>query len=309
MAISSTDNLQRLARLLPDLRVPIQHTYALADARTALADLASSHAEASAPSVSAEGWQQIDDVVAALRGVLGGDVLSVCLYGSAVRGGLQPRSDLDLLALTRRSLSEAERRTLVERAIEASGVGSQARPKRPIELTVATQDALRPWRWPPRRDLQYGEWLRRRFEAGDLEPFTPQEDTDLATLLTMALQRGVPVFGPPPCELVDPVPHADLLRAVDSAVDDVLRDLEGDTRNVLLTLARVWLTVETGEIGSKHEAASWAAARLPAAERAMVELAGAAYRGEAEDDWGARPGKAAAAAAAMTARIRPTRQQ
>jgi NADPH:quinone reductase-like Zn-dependent oxidoreductase len=43
MAISSTDNLQRFARFLPDLRVPIQHTYDLADAGAALADLASSH--------------------------------------------------------------------------------------------------------------------------------------------------------------------------------------------------------------------------------------------------------------------------
>jgi NADPH:quinone reductase-like Zn-dependent oxidoreductase len=43
MAISSTDNLQRFARLLPDLQVPIQRTYDLADAGAALADLAGSH--------------------------------------------------------------------------------------------------------------------------------------------------------------------------------------------------------------------------------------------------------------------------
>jgi streptomycin 3"-adenylyltransferase len=76
-----------------------------------------------------------------------------------------------------------------------------------------------------------------------------------------------------------------------------------------VTLARVSLTVETGQIGSKDEAASWAAARLPHAERAVVELPGAAYRGEAEDDWDARPGQAAAAAAAMTARIQLTSGQ
>jgi predicted nucleotidyltransferase len=244
--------------------------------------------------------------VAALREVLGDDVLSVCLYGSAVRGGIRPRSDLDLLAVTRRPLADGERRTLVARAIEASGVGSAERPKRPIELTVAVLEALRPWRWPPRRDLLYGEWVRRRFEAGDLAPFGPHDDADLATLLTMALQAGVPVFGPPPGDLLGPVPQADLLRAVRTAVDDVLCELEGDTRNVLLTLARVWYTVETGEIASKDEAASWAAARLPAEDRQVLELAGAAYRGEAEDDWDARLGQAAATATAMAARIRLT---
>jgi NADPH:quinone reductase-like Zn-dependent oxidoreductase len=43
MAVSSTDNLRRLTGLLPDLRVPIQRTYDLADAGAALADLASAH--------------------------------------------------------------------------------------------------------------------------------------------------------------------------------------------------------------------------------------------------------------------------
>jgi predicted nucleotidyltransferase len=258
--------------------------------------------EASAPSVSADGWRQIDDVVAALRDVLGDDVLSVCLYGSAVGGGLGPVSDLDLLAITRRSLTQAERRALVSRTVAASGDLSAARPKRPIELTLVPQDEVCPWRYPPRHDLQFGEW----FDSGDRSMLQPRKDPDLAVLLTHALQRGVPVFGPPPAELLDPVPHADLLRAAHAAVDDVLRDLDGDTRNVLLTLARVWYTVETGRIVSKDAAASWAAARLPPQHGDVVELAGAAYRGNADDDWDARPGQAAAAAAAMTAQIQAT---
>jgi streptomycin 3"-adenylyltransferase len=258
--------------------------------------------EASAPSVSADDWRQVDDVVAALRDVLGGDVLGVCLYGSAVSGGQRPVSDLDLVAITRRSLSDGERRTLVARTFEASGHISAERPKRPIELTLVVQHEVRPWHWPPYHDLQFGEW----YEAGDVSAFEPREDPDLAVLLTTALQRGVPLLGPPPAELVDPVPHADLLRAAHAAVDDVLRDLDGDTRNVLLTLARVWYTIETGEIVAKDEAAAWAAERLPDEEAATLDLAAAAYRGEAEDDWDARPGQAGAAAAAMTAQIRTT---
>ena len=38
--------------------------------------------------------------------------------------------------------------------------------------------------------------------------------------------------------------------------------LVDDTRNSVLTLARIWLTVETGEIGPK-DAADWALERLP----------------------------------------------
>jgi hypothetical protein len=64
----------------------------------------------------------------------------------------------------------------------------------------------------------------------------PEPSPDLARLLSMALAGNVPLFGAPPAELLDPVPHA---------------DLKDDTRNVVLTFARIWVTLATGEIRSK----------------------------------------------------------
>jgi streptomycin 3"-adenylyltransferase len=60
---------------------------------------------------------------------------------------------------------------------------------------------------------------------------------------------------------------------------------EGDTRNGLLTLARIWTTLATGEIRSKDEAANWALARLPEQHRPVLAHARAAYLGEAPEDW------------------------
>jgi hypothetical protein len=48
----------------------------------------------------------------------------------------------------------------------------------------------------------------------------------------------------------------------------LVADLESDTRNVLLTLARMWTTVATGRIVSKDAAAAWALERLPPSARA-----------------------------------------
>jgi streptomycin 3"-adenylyltransferase len=42
----------------------------------------------------------------------------------------------------------------------------------------------------------------------------------------------------------------------------LLRDLEEDTRNVILTVARVWVTTATGRVLSKADAAGWAIDRL-----------------------------------------------
>jgi streptomycin 3"-adenylyltransferase len=67
------------------------------------------------------------------------------------------------------------------------------------------------------------------------------------------------------------VPHPDLVRATLDAIPDLVADLEGDTRNVLLTLARMWTTTATGAVRSKDHAARWAAERLGGQDRRLLD--------------------------------------
>ena len=85
-------------------------------------------------------------------------------------------------------------------------------------------------------------------------------------------------------DVIDPVPRGDLDRAMRDVVPDLMADLDDDTRNVLLTLARVWFTLETGTIGAKDVAADWASRRLPGRGDAL-RRARAAYLGHAADSW------------------------
>jgi hypothetical protein len=75
-------------------------------------------------------------------------------------GGLRrvaPGSDLDVLAVNARPTTDAEKDDLVDRLLVISGKGpAQAQP-RPVELTVVVGPEVRPWRYPPRRDFQFGE--------------------------------------------------------------------------------------------------------------------------------------------------------
>jgi hypothetical protein len=57
----------------------------------------------------------------------------------------------------------------------------------------------------------------------------------------------------------------------------LLEDLDGDTRNVVLTLARVWTTLATGGIRPKDAAADWALPRLPPHRRPVLEHAKQLY--------------------------------
>src|SRR4051812_16166574 len=92
---------------------------------------------------------QIDALLAAVRDSLGQSVVAAYLHGSAVTGGLRPRSDLDVLVVTSRPTTVAERRALVNRLSAVSDRTDRASFERPVELTVLVLSRIRPWRYPP----------------------------------------------------------------------------------------------------------------------------------------------------------------
>ena len=154
---------------------------------------------------------------------------------------------------------------------------------------------VKPWRYPPRLDFLYGEWVRHAFQRGNNAPWK-KKDPDLAVLITIALQGDRPLLGPRPAEVFDPVPPADLTRAMVHGLDGLLGNLSSDTRNVLLTLARIQCTLATGEIRTKDRAADWVLERLPKKDRAVLARARAIYLGEEEERWeDLRPSVAAVA--------------
>ena len=229
--------------------------------------------------VPAEG--QLERVVELLRELLRTDLLGAYLYGSALAGGLKPRSDLDVLVVAARPTTTAEKRRLAASLLPVSGRDFD---RRPVEVTIVAETDVKPWRYPPRFDFQFGEWLREDIE-NDRAELGPTTNPDVALLLTMARHASRPLVGPPVAELIEPVPSADLSRALLDGVDEVMPGLEDDTRNSVLTLARIWLTVETGEVGGKDRAADWALERLPPRHREVLARARAVYLGEEDERW------------------------
>jgi streptomycin 3"-adenylyltransferase len=220
---------------------------------------------------------QSDAAIEALRGGLAeAEIVAVYLYGSAVAGGLRPDSDLDLLVVTDRRLTTEEKGRIVEGLLPTSGRETRPPSWRPVEMTIVAQAEIRPWRYPPKMELQYGEWLRDAFLSGAIEP-EPAESPDLGVLITMVLQSGRALSGPAANQVLDPVPRTDLVRAMVDGIPSLMVDLADDTRNVLLTLARIWTTIVTGEIRSKDEAADWALSRLPPANRPTLARARELY--------------------------------
>jgi streptomycin 3"-adenylyltransferase len=241
-----------------------------------------------------------------------GQVIGIYLYGSAVTSGLRPSSDIDLLLLNHRSLTAFERRGLVSLLLEISGrTGHASRfPNahgRPIELTSMVLGDIQPWSDRPLRDFQYGEWLRADLVAGHLPQ--PTVDPDAVVILATAQTAHRTLRGPAFARVVVPVPPRLLCRSVRAVIPDLLEHIEGDERNVLLTLARVLITLETGRIVSKDAAAAAIAPTLAGTDRDLLESARAGYLGLDADDWIGLVSEASALAYSLAARAVPSLHQ
>ncbi len=201
--------------------------------------------------VIAEVSTQLSEVVGVIERHLEPTLLAVHLYGSAVDGGLKPHSDIDLLVTVTVRLDETTRRALINDLLETSASPGESEILRAVEVTIVVHDDIIPWRYPAKRELQFGEWQRNDILAGIFEPATI--DIDLAILLTKAREHSVALVGPAAEELFDPVPEQDLFEAL----------------NETLTL---W-----------NSPPDWAMERLPAQYQPVILEARQAYLGQEED--------------------------
>ncbi|NYF15995.1 streptomycin 3'-adenylyltransferase [Microbacterium sp. AK009] len=227
--------------------------------------------------LSADVTRQAEAVQTALRESLVG----LYLYGSAVAGGLRAESDVDLLAVISSRLEHGERAQLIAVLLHVSGRRAYDGPARPVELTVMLAEDLDPWR--PVVQLQYGEWLRDDAIADRLPG--PHVDPDATLLLAMARDAGISLFGPSAQELLPDIPHGAVRSAIVQSLPSLMEDLDGDERNVVLTLARMQATLDTGRFLPKDAAAEELAVTAPTDQAEMLRTAAAAYRGEIVDDW------------------------
>ncbi|MFE1629475.1 aminoglycoside nucleotidyltransferase ANT(9) [Brevibacillus reuszeri] len=223
------------------------------------------------------------EAVKVVEELLDRTIVGVYLFGSTVVGGLRINSDVDVLVVVNHRLSEGTRRKLTDRLMTISGKIGNTASVRPLEVTVINHEDVVPWRYPPQNEYIYGEWLRDDFEKGRVPE--PAYDPDLAIVLAQVRRNSISLFGPHASDLLAPVPMTDIRRAIKESLPGLIEGTLGDERNVILTLARMWLTVAVGEIAPKDVAAKWAIPQLTAEYVALLDIARRAYRGECVDNW------------------------
>jgi predicted nucleotidyltransferase len=180
----------------------------------------------------------LDELVRRLAAVA--ELDAVYLFGSAAQGAyVHGRSDVDVIAVTARPSTQAEKDALAEAA------ESLPCPARKLELVVYARGA-------ERHELNVN--------TGELVHFDPDDDPAFWFVLdrSIAEQHAIPLVGPPWSEVFPPVPKEAVLAALDRALA-----FEGwdDPNGARLAAARGRIWRETGEWVSKQRAAEIEAQR------------------------------------------------
>lgn len=228
------------------------------------------------------------DALSILADRLGPLLKAVYLHGSAVGRGLRKHSDVDLLAVVEGELPDSIRSDLLTDLKATSGLyPSDHLGRRPLEIIIFQAVDLERLSYPARTEFVYGEWLRDAYTNGEVPQaeFSPE----FTLVLAQARREAVPLLGPELTKFVEDIPFQTIRRAIGDLLPELISSAEGDERNVLLTLARMWRTLATNQFVSKDEAADWVGPNLSDQAACILSTARDAYLGERKDDLHLRP--------------------
>jgi len=230
----------------------------------------------------------LDRVVSTLGEHLGSELVGVYLHGSLAMGAFDPgRSDIDILAVCTSPLAPRRRVQLGEAlaAIPRPPSGSD------LELSVVTSAAVRTLSAAPSFEIH----VHTDDEPPVVDGADRSGDEDLVVHFAVARARGQVLFGPEPGELFVAPEQASLIRALLSDIDwtresgpagwegHYMPELASMAYRVL-NAARSWRYLETGELGSKVEGATWLKRMDPDPDlHRLLDAALAFQRGDVPD--------------------------
>lgn len=218
-----------------------------------------------------------------LQNWLGSSLKAVYLHGSAVGQGLRKQSDVDLLAVIEGPLSLSVSASLASELQTVSGLYPvDPAGRRPLEVMIFQVADLEQPSYPARAEFVYGEWLREAFEGGHVPQ--PESSPEFTLMLAQARKEAVSLIGPNLADIVPDIASDAVRKAIGDLLPDLMSSVDGDERNVILTMARMWVTLATSQFVSKDAAAAWAGPRLSDEAERMLKRARDAYLGDIDDD-------------------------
>ena len=226
----------------------------------------------------------IRDFVEASKRILGDELVGVYLHGSAVMGCFNPeRSDLDLIVVTERPLSDPVKRAYLDMVVRYNASG----PAKGIEMSVVRREVCSPFMYPTPYELHFSaghlDWYKK--DPEDYIRKMHGTDRDLAAHFTILTKRGKCLYGAPIREVFAEVPGRDYLDSLWYDIEGAAEEITKYPMYLTLNLARVLAYQEEGLVLSKQEGGEWALGHLPAEFHPLIRSALRDYSGSAEVDY------------------------
>lgn len=205
--------------------------------------------------------------------ILGSQFVGMYLFGSLANGDFDEHSDIDVLIVTDRKVSEETFAALKEMHKRINRIDSPWAVQ--IEASYIPRTALR--RFDPRDNLH------PHMDRGDNEVLhMMSHESDWIVQRHILRERGIVIKGPSLRSLIDPVSADELRRAVIDVLplwmkpileDPSLIKKRGYQSYCVLTLCRMSYTLRHGEILSKPNAVKWALEHMDPKWKPLIERA------------------------------------
>ena len=201
--------------------------------------------------------------------ILQDNLVGIYLHGSSVMGCFNPqKSDIDLIIVVDRPLSDDVKRAFMEMVVACNAQG----PAKGIEMSIVLRDVCKPFVYPTPFELHFSAGHLEWYEE-DPEEYIREmngEDKDLAAHFTIINKRGRCLYGAPVEEVFARVPHRDYMDSIWFDVESAEEEITEYTMYLTLNLARVLAYKEEGLVLSKKEGGEWALRNLPEEFRPLI---------------------------------------
>jgi predicted nucleotidyltransferase len=204
----------------------------------------------------------LDVLLRGVREALGDHLVGLYLDGSLTSGDFDLASDIDFLAVTDIEITPdlfSALQAMHDRVAETD-------PRWGVELEGSYLSRAAVHRYDPALAIH------PNLERGKKERLKMvRHDEDWIVHYHVVRERGIPLFGPDPKTLIDPIPPEALRQAMRATLEKWWRGFLDDPAPLkrcgyqsyaVLTMCRIGYTLSTGEVASKSIAAHWAKKNL-----------------------------------------------
>lgn len=221
----------------------------------------------------------IDQFTVKCKEVFSSLLTGVYLHGSIAMDCFNPeKSDIDLLIIVENNITNAQKITFMEHAVELNEQG----PIMGLEFSIVKRKYCNPFVYPTPFELHFSPMHLKQFEHHPIKYVENMKgkDKDLAAHFTIINKYGIVLYGEPIEYVFGRVPKKDYVDSLWFDIKNAREDIVAEPIYMVLTLCRVMAFLEEGSYLSKQQGGEWGLAHMAKRYHSLISEALHCYKTE-----------------------------